>query len=296
MNEHLPFSNVAFCRGTAGALLGEGPFWSECEQALYWVDVKGLAICRRDHVNGQVSKWPTPFRIASLVPRRSGGFIGGSERGVVTIDLDVGSFAVVAQPEPDRPGNRFNDGKVDRTGIFWAGTMDDAELTASGVLYRIDADLSCAGIDDGYKVTNGPAFSPDGAVMYHTDSARQQIYRFDMGADGRVADKRLFAEFGPGEGYPDGMTVDAEGCVWVAFWDGWCVRRLSPHGERVAEIAMPVQRPTSCAFGGPKLDILFVTSATVGLDERALADQPCAGGLFMLDSGATGLPELPFAG
>jgi D-xylonolactonase len=287
---------VTFCAGTAGALLGEGPLWDSREQALYWLDIKGLAVHRRDYESGEVRSWRTPFRIGSLARRRSGGFIGGSERGILAIDLDRNAYSVLAAPEPDRPTNRSNDGKVDRAGSFWAGTMDDAEIAATGALYRFDADLSCERIDDGYLVTNGPAFSPDGRTIYHTDSARQQIYRFDLSLDGRVGERRLFAQFGPDEGYPDGMTVDAEGCLWVAFWDGWCVRRLAPTGKRIAEIAMPVQRPTSCAFGGPQLDTLFVTSAAIGLDSAALADQPRAGGLFTVQPGATGIAEMPFAG
>ena len=292
----MAFGDVTFCRGTAGALLGEGPLWHEGEQALYWVDVHGAAVHRRDPVTDRIQSWRTPFRIASLAWRRSGGFIGGSERGLVAIDPGFASFTILAEPEPDRPGNRFNDGKTDRIGAFWAGTMDDAEITASGALYRFAADHSWARIDDGYRVTNGPAFSPDGAILYHADSARQQVYRFDVNGDGSVGERRLFAEFRAGEGYPDGMTVDAQGCLWIAFWDGWCVRRLAPDGERLAEIAMPVQRPTSCAFGGARLDMLFVTSATVGLDAAALAGQPEAGGLFMVATGVTGIAETPFGG
>lgn len=292
----MAFGDVTFCRGTAGALLGEGPLWHDGEQALYWVDVHGAAVHRRDPVTDRIRSWRTPFRIASLARRRSGGFIGGSERGLVAIDSGFASFTILAEPEPDRPGNRFNDGKTDRIGAFWAGTMDDAEVAASGALYRFAADHSWTRIDDGYRVTNGPAFSPDGATLYHADSARQQVYRFDVDADGSVGERRLFAQFRVGEGYPDGMTVDAQGCLWIAFWDGWCVRRLAPDGERLAEIAMPVQRPTSCAFGGAGLDILFVTSATVGLDAAALAGQPEAGGLFMVATGATGIAETPFSG
>jgi sugar lactone lactonase YvrE len=151
-------------------------------------------------------------------------------------------------------------------------------------------------VDDGYRVTNGPAFSPDGRIMYHSDSARQVIYAFDLDEDGNAAKKREFARFGEGDGYPDGMTVDSEGCLWSAFWDGWCVRRFSPDGECIRKIDVPVQKPTSCAFGGPALDRLYVTSASIGLDEKALAMQPCAGGLFLLEPGAGGVAEVPFAG
>ena len=174
--------------------------------------------------------------------------------------------------------------------------MDDTEEEAVGTLYRLRPDRSCEAVDSGYKVTNGPAFSPDGRTLYHTNSARQLIYAFALGEDGSVGERRELARFGEGDGYPDGMTVDSEGCLWVAFWDGWCVRRLSPDGERLREIALPVQRPTSCAFGGAGLDRLYVTSASIGLDAAALAMQPCAGGLLLLEPGVTGIAAVPFAG
>ncbi len=274
-------------------MLGEGPIWSEAEQAVYWLDIKGRRIHRLRPGDGAIDSWVPPFRICSIAPRSSGGFIAGSDRGFTAIDGAFQSFDLIANPEADRPGNRFNDGKVDRAGRFWAGTMDDAEEQASGALYRLDADLAWHRIDDGYQVANGPAFSPDGKVMYHSDSARQTIYRFDVAADGGVSNKAVLAQFGDGDGYPDGMTVDAEGCLWVAFWDGWCLRRLSAEGERLTEIAMPVQRPTSCVFGGPDFDRLFVTSAAIGLD---VAEQPLAGGLFTVETGVRGLAARAFAG
>jgi len=283
------------CVADVKAVLGEGPVWVAREQALYWVDIKGLHIFRL-HADGDVAEWPTPFRIGSLAPRASGGFIAGTEHGLAFVDPAEQRFELVADVEPDRPANRFNDGKVDRSGRFWAGTMDDREVEASGGLYRVGAALDWARVDDGYKVTNGPAFSPDGRIMYHNDSARQTIYAFDLSETGEALNRRVFAQFGKGEGYPDGMTVDAEGNLWVAFWDGWCLRRLSPAGECLERIEMPVQRPTSCAFGGPGLDRLYVSSASIGLDQKALLMQPYAGGLFVLETGVAGIADLPFAG
>ncbi|HET9811903.1 MAG TPA: SMP-30/gluconolactonase/LRE family protein [Sphingomicrobium sp.] len=283
------------CVADVGAVLGEGPVWVEAERALYWVDIKGWKIFRLDE-GGAVTSWPTPLRVGSLAPRDSGGFIAGTEHGFAEIDLESGRFHVFANPEPARPGNRFNDGKTDRTGRFWAGTMDNEERAASGALYRLDPDRRWKLIDDGYRVTNGPAFDPSGTRMYHTDSARQIIYAFDLSSSGEVSHKRVFAEFGEDEGYPDGMTVDAEGHLWVAFWDGWSIRRLSTEGAVIETVKMPVQRPTSCAFGGPALDRLYVTSASIDLDEQALAMQPCAGGLFLLETGVRGMAPLPYAG
>ncbi len=174
--------------------------------------------------------------------------------------------------------------------------MDDREREAAGALYRLDPDLSWTRMDEGYRVTNGPAFRPDGRRMYHNDSARQVTYVFDFDADGSASNRREFARFGEGDGYPDGMTVDAEGCLWIAFWDGWCLRRLSPEGERIDELRVPVQRPTSCAFGGERLDRLFITSARKGLEGTELAHQPFSGGLFAADVGVSGIADMPFAG
>ena len=285
----------ASCVADVKAALGEGPVWVAQEQALYWLDIKGLRIFRMDAA-GDITAYNTPFKVGSLAPRERGGFIAGTEQGLAIVDLREKRYDLVVEPEPERPGNRFNDGKVDRKGRFWAGTMDDAEEEATGALYRVDFEFGCTRIDDGYKVTNGPAFSPDGAILYHNDSARQVTYAFDLDAQGNASGKRVFARYGEGDGYPDGMTVDVEGCLWIAFWDGWCVRRFSPEGERLEQIDLPVQRPTSCAFGGPDLDRLYVTSARTGLDEKELAMQPYAGGLFLLSAGVGGVAEVPFAG
>ncbi len=283
------------CVADVHAVLGEGPVWVEREAALYWLDIKGKKIFRLDGA-GDLQEWATPFRVGSLAPRAKGGFIAGTDAGLAHIDLAEQRFEVVAQPEQHVPGNRFNDGKVDRHGRFWAGTMDDAESQARGALYRIAAGPQWVVVDADYNVTNGPAFSPSGGIMYHNDSARQVTYAFDLDEDGEASNRRVFLQFGPGDGYPDGMTVDCEGCLWIAFWDGWCVRRFSPAGERIETIRMPVAKPTSCAFGGPDLDRLYVTSASIGLDEAARSVQPKAGGLFMVVPGARGLAEVPFAG
>ena len=277
------------------ALLGEGPLWVARQQALYWVDIKGRKIFRLS-ADGRLEEWGTPFRIGSLAHRDSGGFIAGTEHGFAHVDPEHGRFDLLFDPEEERASNRFNDGKVDRYGRFFAGTMDDEEREASGAFYRLDPTLQCTRIDDGYRVTNGPAFSPDGRTMYTNDSALQLTYAHELAPDGTPVSRRTIARFGEGDGYPDGMTVDAEGCLWIAFWDGWCLRRLSPEGERLAEVRMPVSRPTSCAFGGLMLDRLYVTSASIGLTEDQLRMQPNAGGLFMMDAGVRGIAERPFAG
>ena len=276
------------------AVLGEGPMWDAREQALYWVDIPQRLVFRWSQDQG-ARAIPVTHHICSLLPRASGGFIGGGYDGFLEIGADL-SVQVIADPEPDLPVNRFNDGKVDRSGRFWAGTMDRHEREASGSLYRLDPDRSWQRIDSGYKVTNGPAFSRDGRTMYHTDSAWQIVYAFDLAEDGSASNRRVHLRFGEGDGYPDGMTVDAQDCLWIAFWDGWCVRRFSPAGERLSELRVPAQRPTSCAFGGPALDQLFITTASRDLTAQELEAQPNAGGLFMTSPGVTGIAEPLFAG
>jgi len=277
------------------AVLGEGPLWVAATQSLWWVDIKGRKLFRLR--SGQrLDQWPTPFRIGSIAPRESGGFIAGTEHGFAHVDPEAGRFELLFDPEEDRPTNRFNDGKVDRQGRFFVGTMDDQEKEASGAFYRLDKTMLCRRVDDGFKVANGPAFSPDGRTMYANDSGRQVTYAYTVTPDGTPAGKREFVRWNDGDGFPDGMTVDAEGCLWIAFWDGWCIRRIAPDGKVLRQIDLPVARPTSLAFGGLMLDQLYVTSASIDLDEKALTMQPNAGGLFMLRPGVTGVAERPFAG
>ena len=295
MDERMDRAADVRCVADVGAVLGEGPVWDPRDEALYWVDIKGLKIFRRDQA-GVVRTWETPFRIASLAPRRDGGFIAGTDRGFAEIDLANETYEPFHHPEAHLPDNRFNDGKLDREGRFWAGTMDDTEQAATGALYRLDHDRSSRRFDDGYRVTNGPAFSRSGRTMYHNDSGRQLTYAFDLDDSGAPSNRRVFARFGEGQGYPDGMTVDSEDCLWIAFWDGWCVRRFSPAGECIATIDLPVQMPTSCAFGGPSLGELYVTSASIGLSPSQREGQPQAGGLFLLDTGCFGLADTPFEG
>ena len=277
------------------AVLGEGPVWVAREQALYWLDIKGRRLFR---INDEgFREWPTPMRVGSIAPRDGGGFIAGTDGGFYTVEVgDKLAFTRLSDPEEDRPDNRFNDGKVDRHGRFWAGTMDDTEQAAVGALYRLDPGHRWTKQDEGYGVTNGPAFSRAGDIMYHTDSARRRIYRFTLSPHGVLGPREVFAHFKGDEGFPDGMTVDAEGCLWVAFWDGWAVRRVGPDAALLDTIEVPVQRPTSIAFGGPNLDRMYITSARAGLDETALAVQPYAGALFMVEAGIKGIAERPFAG
>jgi len=283
------------CVADVHAVLGEGPVWVPRDQALYWVDIQDRKIFRLD-AEHQLTEWLTPARIGSLAPLAETGFIGGTEAGIAIIHPDANLYDLILRPEDDRPDNRFNDGKVDREGRFWAGSMDDTKRRASGALYRVDLDRSITRVDDDYRICNGPAFSPDGRTMYHNDTARNVTYAFDLAENGQASNRRVFLKHDPVQGHPDGMTVDADGGLWIAFWGGWCVRRFSPAGECLQTIRLPVEQPSSCAFGGPKLDRLYVTSARESLSDEQLAMQPSAGGLFMLEAGVQGLAERPFAG
>ena len=282
------------CLADVRAVLGEGPCWDTRGGSLLWVDINTPVVFQWSARDG-LQTHEVSEKICSIVPRAAGGYIGAGYNGLVTLSDD---FAIkhVGHPEQHLAGNRFNDGKVDREGRFWAGTMDHAEHQSSGTLYRIDDNLSWKAIDTGYHVTNGPAFSIDGRTMYHTDSAAQRVYIFDLDINGDATNRRTFLQFTPDMGYPDGMTVDAENCVWIAFWDGWCIRRFSPDGSLLAKIPVPVQRPTSVAFGGPDIDRIFITSAARDLSDADLIRQANAGGMFAFTPGVKGVAELPFAG
>ena len=283
------------CVADVKCVLGEGPIWVERDSALYWVDIKGRRLFRLDDRH-QLTEWQTPLRIGSVAPLRETGFIAGTDDGIAIIHPDAALYDLILRPEENRPGNRLNDGKVDRAGRFWAGSMDDSQRQASGALYRVDLDRTIARVDDDYRIANGPAFSPDGRTMYHSDTGRNVTYVFDLADDGTASNRRIWVRHDPAGGHPDGMTVDGEGCVWIAFWGGWCLRRFSPGGECLRTVRLPVQQPSSCAFGGPDLDRLYVTSARESLTDDQLEMQPSAGGLFMLEAGVRGIAERPFAG
>ncbi len=290
-------SDVVRCVQPAGAILGEGPLWCPREQALYWLDIKRPAIFRFDPRAGQTGNWALPSDIGCMALREQGGMVVGLRTGFAFLDLESGAVTPVADPEADRPDNRFNDGKVDRQGRFWAGTLNDAESQPLGSLYRLDPDGTVTLMQDGAVVSNGIGWSPDDRTMYFTDSVVRTIWAFDFDpGSGAIANRRIFAEAPDGTGYPDGLTVDSEGFIWSAVWDGWRIVRYDPAGRIDREVVVPVQRPTSCMLGGPDLKTLYVTSASIHLDAGALERGPLAGGLFALEVDTAGLPEPRFAG
>ncbi len=287
----------ARCVWPAGALLGEGPIWDEDEGAVYWVDIKAPAIHRYAPATGTTRSWSMPEPIGCIARREVGrGFIAALRSGFAFVDLDDGRIETIVNPEPDVPRKRFNDGKCDAAGRFWSGTIGKSKNMASGALYRLDPDLQWHRMDGGYRVPNGPAFSPDGRVMYHAHSSERTVFAFDLSADGSISNKRVFTRFSADDGVPDGMTVDADGGLWVAHWGGWRITRFLPDGTAERSIELPVAKVTSCVFGGADLRSLYVTSASIRLDKKARADQPLAGGLFVIDVGISGLPTRRFAG
>lgn len=272
--------------------LGEGPLWSPATGRLFWVDIMGQRLNQLDPADGTVTEWAMPERIGWVVERQGGtGLLAGFKSGVVQLALDPLEWTAMVSPEADRPHNRLNDAKVDGRGQLWFGSKDDRDQEPLGALYRLDGDGTVTRMDDGYQVTNGPTFSPDGRWLYHTDSGRSQVYRFALAEDGSLGERQDFITFEPDWGYPDGMTTDAEGCLWIAHWDGGRVSRFDPDGRMMRSIPLPARNVTSCAFAGAALDRMFVTSAAIDLPGSA-AD----GALFEVDPGVTGLAPGTFAG
>lgn len=293
-------SDRVHCVWDAKATLGEGPCWVAREQAIYWVDIKECLLHRLCAVTDQRRSWHIPQQITALAPRRNGGFIATLRNGFALLEIpqleETVHIKLLGNPDTEKPGNRFNDGKVDSKGRFWAGSMDDAESKPTGVLYRLDGDCCWQKMDEQYVITNGPAFSPDGRTLYHTDTLARTIYAFDLSDDGRIGNKRLFFKFDDGSGYPDGMTVDEEGCLWVCHFFGWGISRVSPKGNIVGRIQLPVSNITSCTFAGDRMETLYITTARKGLTPAQLGKQPLAGGLFRFEPKVRGLNTGIFAG
>ncbi len=281
----------------SSAFLAEGPYWSAEEQKLYWVDILAPAVLQSDLKRGVAVTKPMPELVSALVPRRRGGFIATTQHGIKALDIQSGTMSPIANPEASRPGNRFNDARCDARGRLWAGTLAIDTTPGEGSLYRLDVDGQIKRMDTGFHVSNGLAFSPDNRRLYFTDTGKRRIYVYDFDLDsGEVENRRVFHELPEGVGTPNGLTVDTEGYVWSAQWDGWCVTRYDPDGQVERVINLPVPRPTSCVFGGPDFTTLFVTSARIRLSAQQLAEAPLSGSVFAVDTGITGMPETPYAG
>lgn len=281
----------------AEALLGEGPLWSARDGRLLWVDILAPAIHLSDPATGEDRVVATEEMVAALAPRAAGGFVAAARSGLRGFDgATLGP--VLAAPIAAGAALRLNDGRCDAAGRFWVGSLALDSTPDAGALHRLDPDGSARQVLAGLHVPNGLGFSPDGTRLYLADSARRRVEAFDFdAARGTLANRRPFVILAEGEGVPDGLAVDAQGGVWIALWDGWRVVRHAPDGALDRVIHLPVPRPTSCAFGGPDLGTLYVTSARVRLSAAQLAEAPLSGSVFALDpGGARGLPDHAFSG
>jgi len=274
-----------------GAELGEGPVWSARDHAVWFVDIKGHRIHRYAPDTEERRAWDAPEQVGFVLPTADGGWVAGLQSGLHRFDPAQGLFTPLSAPDQHPTENRLNDGFVDARGRLWFGSMHDAEEGRGGALYRLDADGRSRVHDPGYAIANGPAASPDGRVLYHTDTADRVIYAFDVGEDGSLSGKRAFVRIARPDAYPDGHAVDAEGCVWVALFGGWGIERYSPAGELIDYVAFPCANVTKPAFGGEDLRTVYATTARLHLSPDQRAAQPLSGGLFRFRSDVAGLRQ-----
>lgn len=274
------------CVWPVGAELGEGPAWDADTRTLYFVDIKGRQVHRYGE-NGARASWPAPQQVGFVLPIDGGDFACALEDGLYRFSPDTGAFTLLRHVERDMAGNRFNDGYVDAHGCLWFGSMDNGEEAATGSLYCLDAQARLTLADPDYVITNGPAMSPDGRTLYHTDTLAKTVYCFDVLASGGLANKRPFVTI-EGTGHPDGMAVDAGGTVWIALFGGGRIERYTPSGALIDAISFPCSNVTKLTFGGVDLRTVFVTTAWKGLSPEDRAREPLAGALFALRSPVPG--------
>jgi sugar lactone lactonase YvrE len=280
----------------AQATLGEGPAWDEKTQTLYWVDI----LAKRVHAwkDGRADFLQLDEFVGCVAPRRDGGLVAALRTSFATLDDFRRDVAMQRLYEINEPAsNRFNDGKCDPAGRFLAGTMDMDEKTASGALYSLTANQPPRKLLDGVRISNGLAWSPDYKIFYYIDTPTRQVRAFDYDLEtGNLSHPRVVVKVPSEMGFPDGMTSDLEGRLWIALWGGSRVSKWDPlTGRKEAEIAVPAPLVTSCVFGGPRRDLLFVTTARVGLDTSAFAGNPLSGALFQIQTQTEGMPTFEFA-
>ena len=282
-------------------LLSEGPRWHEERQQLLWVDILGRQLHSATlATDGGLERLETisiDRHVGAVAPVSGGGYVLAAGPGFLFVDT-AGSIHELVQPEAGRTDVRMNDGACDPQGRFWAGTMAYDESPGAGSLYRLELDGSCTTVLTGLTISNGIGWSPDTATMYLCDSGtgRVDAFRFD-GTSGAVSERRTLVQIDEAGVAPDGLTVDERGGIWVALWGGGAVNRYGPDGSLLGSVQLPVERPTSCAFGGADRATLFVTTARADLDGLALARQPDAGRVFAIEGlGVRGLPCLPYRG
>jgi sugar lactone lactonase YvrE len=282
---------------THTSLLGEGPVWDARRNVICWVDI----------INGEIHEYapqqkkhttiPVHQMIGSLAVCTNGNFITALQNGFAFIDRITGEVKMITDPENHLPNNRFNDGKCDPAGRFWAGTMSLSEEPNAGNVYMIENNSPHAKKIESVTISNGLAWSLDHHTMYYIDTPTFEVLAYDYDQEtGHISNKRIIMKIAEENGSPDGMTIDNEGMLWIAHWDGWQVIRWDPNnGERLHRIHLPAAKITSCTFGGENLNDLYITSAKVGLTNNDLEKQPLAGSLFVIHNcGHKGLPAFEF--
>jgi len=274
----------ATCILDARSVLAEGPVWHQ--NRLWWVDIERGEVHAFSPQSDRDRHWRFPHRIGFVIPTQKGDFLVGTDRGIARFHPDHEDLQFVAHPEPDIPGNRFNDAKCDAAGRLWAGTMAIDESPERGSLYRLNTDLSLARTVSKVSISNGLAWSPDGRTLYYIDSPTRKVDAFDFEpTEGALSRRRTIIEVT--DGFPDGMAIDHQGRLWIALWGGWCVACYDPgNGQRVQQIDVPVEAVSSCCFG-PE-DTLYITTASRDVTEATRARQPQAGGIFAAHVGVSG--------
>lgn len=278
-----------------GAMLGEGPVWDTGRQCLWFVDIKQPRLFCHDPAAGTLQQWSSPAQIGWVLPAADGSLVAGLQGALHRFFPDTGRFERLLEVETDLPGNRLNDATCSPDGEVWFGSMDDAEQADSGRIHRYAGGRA---VDVGLPpicITNGPAFSPDGGILYHTDTLGRRIFSSRLDAARRPHDTRVFAQIEDGAGYPDGPVVDAAGCLWTGLYGGWAARRYAPDGRLLEEVRFPVANVTKLALGGADLCTAYVTTARKGLSAAALASQPEAGDLFAFPVDTPGIAVVPVA-
>jgi L-arabinonolactonase len=288
------------CVVDAHALLGESTYWDPKASVLWWIDIFSKAVHRFDPKTKNDDMFVVPDYLGCLAVRERGGLVLTTAKGFFFCDPASGKLDPIVDPESAMPDTRFNDGKTDRQGRFWSGSMFESPgkpAAKIGSLYRLDADLSVHRTVTGVGCSNGLAWSPDSRTMYFTDSHTPVVTAYDFDpATGAVGAGRVFCDLSDMQGIVDGSTVDVEGCYWATIPFKGKVLRFDPKGKLMRTIDLPTDLPTCCEFGGEALDTLYVTTATLRRTPEALKDQPLAGGLFAIDVGVKGLPLVPFKG
>ena len=280
-----------------GNLHGEGVLWNPADSRLWWTDIHGKTLWSYDPVTKTAQTYPSPSRICCFAPRRDGTFVAAFDDGFGFFDPRTGKREDIAPFEPDLPQTRLNDGRTDRQGRFIAGGMDEKDLAPLSSVWRLDPDLKLTRLFNSVRCANSTCFSPDGRTMYFADSPECEIVAFDYDPEsGTVGRKRSVAALPKDRGVPDGSCVDAEGFIWNAVWEGYRVDRFAPDGRLDRSIETPIMKPTCVAFGGPDLDILFITTSRLGSSEETLKREPHSGGLYAVRPGLKGLVDPPFAG